>query len=133
MKSRYVVRCLRRASSLPAAPDAARPAAATDDVAELHELALDASVSPARVLPREPEDERLDFDRTAEPTTPIHPLAGPLAPDQCAVPFQDRVRLEQEQIPVELTPRAGRRPGERGCQDGQGQLLPAREAVGRDC
>jgi hypothetical protein len=56
------------------------------------------------------------------------PPEGLLAPDQVPMPLQDRVGLEQEHVSVELLPRAGGQPDERGSQDSQGQLLPAREA-----
>src|SRR5438105_10434497 len=83
---------------------------------------------PARVLPREPEDERLDLGWDAGATARRRRPAGPRAPDQLAVPAQDRVRLEQEQVLVELVLRSGGPPGERGGQDGEGELLPTREA-----
>ena len=43
------------------------------------------------------------------------------------MPREERVRLAQEQVPVELAARAGGQPGQRGGEDGQGELLAARE------
>jgi hypothetical protein len=43
------------------------------------------------------------------------------------MPAQDRVGLEQEQVLVEPGARAGGQPGERGGQDGEGELLAAPE------
>ena len=94
---------------------------------ERAELALDPPMPPAGMLPRAPEDERVDLGRDRGATTPMRPPVAPRAPDQCAVPAPDRVRRAQGQVPVELTPRAGGQPGERGGQDGAGALLTARE------
>jgi hypothetical protein len=99
-----------------------------DGVAQLAQLALDAAMAPARVLPRQPEDEGLDLGRDGRAAAGVPPPERPLAPDQLAVPAQDRLGLAEEHIAVELTPRADGQPGERGGQDGQGQPLPAREA-----
>ncbi len=97
-------------------------------MAELAQLALDAPMAPARVLPRQPEDEGLDLGRDGRAAAGVPPPECPLAPDQLAVPAQDRLGLEEEHIAVELVPRADGQPRERGGQDGQGQPLPAREA-----
>jgi len=43
------------------------------------------------------------------------------------MPVQDRVRLEEEHVPVEVVLRAGGQSGERGGEDGQGELLAARQ------
>jgi len=99
-----------------------------DGVAERAQLALDAPMAPPGVLPRQPQDQRVHLGGESGATAPIRPAVGPRAPDQLAMPFQDRVRLEEEQVLVELVPRADGKPGERGGQDGQDQPLPAREA-----
>jgi hypothetical protein len=98
-----------------------------DGVAVLAQLPLDAAMPPARVLPREPEDERFHLGWDGRSTTRIHSPIGPLAPDQLAVPREDRVRLEEEQVLVEPGARAGGQPGQRRSQDGEGELLAVRE------
>ena len=96
-------------------------------MAQLVQLPLDAAMPPARILPRQAQDERLHLGGDGGPTTPLRPPVGPLASDQLAVPLQHRVRLEQEEVLLELAPRADGQPGERGGQDGQGQPLAARQ------
>ena len=85
-------------------------------MAEFAQLPLDAPMPPARVHSCEPEDECFHLRRDGGTTTPLRPPVGPLAPNQLAVPLQDRVGLEQEQVPVELTALPSGKPGERGGQ-----------------
>jgi hypothetical protein len=80
-----------------AVPPEGRPhGRGADRLAELGQLALDAAMPPAGILPRQAENERLDPGRDARATAQIRPPVGPLAPDQRAVPPEHRVGLEQE-------------------------------------
>jgi hypothetical protein len=65
-------------------------------MAEFAQLALDAAVPPARVLPRQPEDEGPDLGGESGTAARIRPPVDPRAPDQFAMPLQDRVGLEQQ-------------------------------------
>jgi len=72
---------------------------------ELLELALDAPVTPARILPRQPQDQRYQMVGqrwTAASTGGPRPLAGHQPP----VPPQDRVRGHQEDRPALARERA---------------------------
>src|SRR6266511_3444393 len=77
-------------------PDQDRPHRAwRDRNAKAEQLTDDPLVPPARVLPREPDDELLDFvayRRASDPTARIRPAAR----DQPLVPTQQRPRTHQE-------------------------------------
>src|SRR3712207_2854122 len=100
----------------------------SDGEAELGELAVDAAVAPARVLPRQAHDECFELRRDRRSATGTSAREGPFAADELAMPLQHRLRPEQQD---ELTQPAVWATGEvRGLrrQNRQGQLLPPREA-----
>ena len=74
-------------------PDGAGPY----PVAEPAQLTVDAAVAPGRVLPGQPQHQSADLQRHAWTTTPV--WVGPAAPDQVAVPSQQRGRLHQPSLP----------------------------------
>ena len=87
--------------------------------AEPEELALDALVAPARVLPGQADDQLLDVlieRRSPESTTGIGPGAG----DQAAVPAQQRLRGDEEAGPAGSWQHAA----DRGEQGSVGRLQP---------
>ncbi len=99
-------------------------------MAELDELALDAPVAPAGILPREAQDEGLDLGGDGRAAAGMSAPDRPLPPDQFPMPLQHGVGFEQEEHLVQMSARAGSQLGELGGEHGQGQLLPAREAEG---
>ncbi len=99
---------------------------AADGVAELAQLAMDPAVAPPPVLGGEPQDQGLEFGRQRWPPRRAGPRARPFPAHQVAMPPQDRLGLEQDQAAPERAA-SGAEPGELGRQDGQGELLPARE------
>jgi len=96
-------------------------------VAELGQLPLDAAMAPPGVLPRQPADQRLDLGGDGRATTRMCPPVRPLAPDELAVPLEDRIRLAQEEVLIEPGARAGGQPGQGRGEDGEGELLAARQ------
>jgi hypothetical protein len=83
---------------------------------------------PAREHPRQAEDERrhLGWDRGT--AAEIRPPVRPRASAQLAMPREDRVRLAQEQAPVERGARPGGQPAYCDGEDGEDQLLGACES-----
>jgi hypothetical protein len=71
--------------------------AGPNPVPEPAQLTADAAVAPARVVPGQPQHQIADLCRHAWTTTPV--WVGPTAPDQVAVPSQQRVRLHQQPAP----------------------------------
>jgi hypothetical protein len=84
-----------------------------------------AAVAPARVLPRQPEDELPHLGGDGRATAGLVTPDGPFAPDQLAVPLQDGVRLAEQDAVVQSRPRAGGQVRQLAGQDCQGELLPA--------
>jgi len=78
----------------------------TDAVAEIEQLAPQPQVSPARVLPRHPQDQGGEgvVDRWSSGPVGV----GPSSADEAAVPAQDRVRGDQAMAPQ----RSGQPPNE---------------------
>ena len=99
-----------------------------DGVAELDVFALDAALPPVGVLPRQPEDERLDLGRDARAPARIPVSAGPRLPDQLAVPGGDGTGLEQRQLSVKVALQTGGQARQLRGQDSERALLGAREA-----
>jgi hypothetical protein len=97
-------------------------------LAELAELALEAAVAPAGVLPRQLEDELFDLGSGGRATAGTVPLHGPLAAHQLTVPLQDRIGLEEQDVAVQPRPRAGGQARHFAGEDREGELLPAGEA-----
>ena len=86
-------RCRVDAGALQDGPDGAGP----NRVAEPAQLTVDAAVAPGRVLLGQPQHQIADLRRHAWTTTPV--WVGPTAPDQVAVPSQERGRLHQPSLP----------------------------------
>jgi hypothetical protein len=66
-------------------------------VAETAQLAVDAAVAPGRVLFGHPQDQLAELGRYGGTATPV--WVGPAAPDQVAMPSQQRGRLHQLSLP----------------------------------
>lgn len=77
------------------------------------ELPADPLVSPARVLPAEPEDEVADGVVGRRPAELPRLPEGPLPPDEFPVPAQERLRPHRERRPAA----PGHRPARRCEQD----------------
>ncbi len=71
---------------------------AADGVAPLGQFPLDTAIAPAGILLCQLEDETLDLGRDRRAATGRGASAGPLAPDQLAVPLEDRVWPEQQDV-----------------------------------
>jgi hypothetical protein len=63
-----------------------------DHVPQPRQLTLDPPVAPGQVLPRHPDDQRLDRGPGGRPFWPAPAGAVPLAGDEVPVPAQDRGR-----------------------------------------
>jgi hypothetical protein len=89
---------------------------------------VDAAVAPGRVLPGQPQHQRTHLWRGTWTATPV--WVGPTAPDQVAMPTQQRGRLHQQPTPAApASPAAGRssdRPVVAPSVDHLGQRLPRR-------
>jgi hypothetical protein len=96
-----------------------------DAMAEFGQLVLNAAIAPARVLPRQAQDERLDLGHDGRAAPHLSPPHRPLAADQLTMPLQHGLGLEQEQDLVQAGARAGDEVRELGRQHGQSELLPA--------
>ena len=97
----------RRRAQVCGGQDAADGASA-DVVTEAGELALDAAVSPARVLPCQPDDELTEHAVDARTTRPAR--VGPLLGEQAAVPGQEGGGCD-ESVSAQLV---GQEPGQGG-------------------
>ncbi len=71
-----------------------------DDVTEVLECALNAVVSPARIVHRHLYNEFFDFARDARPASSVA-LVGPFLRDQLPMPAEDSVRSEKRRVLVE--------------------------------
>ena len=100
----------RRRAQMSGGQDAA-DGAGSDVVSESGELALDAAVSPARVLPCQPDDELAQLGANAGATGRAR--VGPFLGDQASVPGQQGGGGD-ESVAAQL---AGQEPGQGG-QDG---------------
>jgi len=87
------------------APHGAGP----DLVAETAQLAVDAAVAPGRVLFGHPQDQLAELGRYGGTATPVG--VGPAAPDQVAMPWQQRGRLHQPS-PPDRARQEPRKPGQ---------------------
>jgi hypothetical protein len=97
-------RRVRRRAQVCGGQDAADGASA-DVVTEAGELALDAAVSPARVLPCQPDDELTELAVDGRTSRPAR--VGPLLGEQAAVPGQEGGGCD-ESMPAQLV---GQEPG----------------------
>jgi hypothetical protein len=61
------------------------------------QLAVDAAVAPRRVLPGQPQHQRLDLRRHCGAAAAV--WIGPAAPNQVAMPSQQRGRLDEQAVP----------------------------------
>lgn len=69
-------------------------------MAELEQLALDATVAPAGILPGQPEDELVELTPgNRPPAARSSAIGGPLAADKFAMPAQQRLGAGQERSP----------------------------------
>src|SRR5215472_4801518 len=85
-------------------------------ITELEQLARDATVAPAFVLPGEPQDELVEIaagSRSLAPRSP--PVGGPLTADQLSVPAEQGLRPGQECLPV--------LPGQKAADGGQQETI----------
>jgi len=101
---------------------------AADGVAELGQLALEPPVAPARVLTRQPQEQRLHCGIQPRTAADLAPSVGPFPAHELAMPAQHGRWLDQEHRTGQPRPWPGEQTGELGGQDGKGQLLPARQA-----
>ncbi len=102
----------------------------SDGEAQLGELAVDATVAPARVLARQAHDQRLELGRDGRSARGAPAREGPLAADEVAVPPQHRLGADHQHAPTQPDLPPGHRARQLRRQDGQGKLLPAREPWG---
>jgi hypothetical protein len=75
-------------------PDGAGP----DLVAEAAQLTVDATVAPGRVLPGQPQHQIADLQCHAWTTTPV--WVAPAAPNQIAMPAQQRLGPDEHPVPA---------------------------------
>ena len=78
-----------------------------DVVAEAGQFAVHPTISPGRVIPREPQDQVPDFRAGAGASWPA--WIGPGARDKAAVPGQQRARRDEP-----VAPQRRQQPGQRG-------------------
>jgi hypothetical protein len=71
--------------------------AGPDAVSEATQLAVDAAVAPSRVLPGQPQHQIPDLRRRAGAAAAV--WIGPVAPNQVAMPAQQRGRLHEPSPP----------------------------------
>jgi hypothetical protein len=90
-----------------------------DPHAEAQQLALDALVAPARVLPGQADEQLLDAGIERWPTR-VAVRGGPGTGDQPAVPAQQRLGLHEEARPAG----SGQRAADGGEQGAVGRLEP---------
>ena len=99
---------------------------AAEGVAQLAQLAVDPAVAPAPVLGGEPQDQGFQLGGHGWSASRARPRERPFPAHEVAVPAQHGRGLAQHQAaPERAAP--GDQAGELGDQDGQGELLPARE------
>jgi hypothetical protein len=79
-----------------------------DREAELLEFADDAPVAPARILARQPQDQRDEFGLKPGPPRASAQI-GPTAPDQAPVPAHQRLRRDRERRPTPARKRSAQR------------------------
>ncbi len=92
--SRHVVPARRGAGSMPAQDLPHR--GCRDRMPQLRQFALDPPMTPGRVLPRHPDDQRLDRSAGGRPSWPAPAGVVPLAGKEVTVPAQDRGRGDRE-------------------------------------
>ena len=88
---------------------------------EPRQLALDSPVPPGRVLPRHPDDQRLDRSAGGRPSWPAPAGVVPLAGNEVTVPAQDRGRGDREDL---RPPAAAHQPGQRREPEPVGMVPP---------
>ena len=89
-----------------------------DPDTQADQLALDALIAPARVLPGQPDDQLLDLRVQRWPADPV--WVGPRTGDQPPMPAQQRLGLDQEARPMS----PGQDATDRGKQRPVGGLQP---------
>ena len=92
-----------------------------DRMPEPRQLALDPPVAPGRVLPRHPDDQRLDRGTGGRSSWPAPAGVVPLAGDEVTVPAQDRGRGDREDL---RPPAAAHQPGQRRKPEPVGMIPP---------
>jgi hypothetical protein len=88
---------------------------------EPRQLSLDPPVAPGRVLPRHPDDQRLDRGPGGRPPRPASAGVVPLAGDKVTVPAQKRGRSDGEDL---RPPAAAHQPRQRRKPDPVGVAPP---------
>ena len=118
----------RGAGVSPASARTRRIGSCADAVPETEELTLDAPVSPPRVLPGQPPDQRTDLLRDRRAPGGIR--IGPFVPHQAPVPREQRGGCHdpvQPQVP-------GQQPRERGEHSAVGPVrFRAGDLAAQDC
>ena len=94
-----------------------------DAVAEFEQLALDPHVSPARVLPRHPHDQRGEDVVDRWPSGPVR--VGPSSAHEAAMPAQDGARGDQA-----MATQCSGQPPDEGGEDGPVRPVQAWSGVG---
>ena len=64
---------------------------------QLQQFSLDLVIPHARILTRDADNQRLRIAFHSWPSTAMRVLERPFPADELAVPFQQRVRLDEEQ------------------------------------